>query len=397
MKTRIPLALLFLLLRYISNRIIGSSAVIREKDHYRMLVWYEEPRSVHVGLDSLPIGTRVWLFESLYINRPIKKLILKFLAPHIRRLRYTPTPSYIARYHDVYVKQGPETGKKLPAAYFFQGQAIGPLINKTIRRNLGVLNRKSVMQESVTNLTGEVVPMVGATSNNFGHFICENLPKLRRIEALHGSLNACSVVISDDSQWKLDLLEMVGMRRENIHVIRDDFFAGTMYVSDTNVVYMKDFDLKINDLRWVREKLRRSHGSDVNPFKNIEISRNSTRGRRIENEAECRKVLGENGFKIIDPGSLTIAEQSEKMASAHVVFGTVGAGLFASFFCVKDPTLIIASNKYFPAHMFHAVFNSLGYKIRHIDDGHRFKGNLDPEKDIAVDIENLEDTIRNRI
>jgi capsular polysaccharide biosynthesis protein len=70
------------------------------------------------------------------------------------------------------------------------------------------------------------------------------------------------------------------------------------------------------------------------------VSRNESSMRRILNENDILPGLRNMGFKIILPGTLSLAEQIEAFRNARIVLSPHGAGLTNILFCRPNTTLI---------------------------------------------------------
>jgi hypothetical protein len=81
-------------------------------------------------------------------------------------------------------------------------------------------------------------------------------------------------------------------------------------------------------LRWLREIAWAKYGVTPAPGKRrIYISRRQTRYRRLVNEAEVERVLGDFGFETFIFEDLSFREQVELMGQAEAIVSTSGAGL----------------------------------------------------------------------
>ena len=74
----------------------------------------------------------------------------------------------------------------------------------------------------------------------------------------------------------------------------------------------------------------------------IYVSRKDTALRRnIINEQEILPILKEHGFKTVDPGTMSMAEQQRTFASAEAVFGVNGAGLTNIAYCSRGAKVYV--------------------------------------------------------
>jgi hypothetical protein len=155
--------------------------------------------------------------------------------------------------------------------------------------------------------------------------------------------------------------------------------------------------------RWACEFLRRTFldTEQLRGEERLYITRaTALRGRRVENEEQVREVLSGVGFRIIEPESLTVAEQAELFASAECVVGPHGAGLTNLVFCRPGTTVIelFAPRYVHPMYWMVSTRCELDYHYL-IGAGERAQswstwpteGGLDP---IVVDENDLRDILR---
>jgi capsular polysaccharide biosynthesis protein len=66
----------------------------------------------------------------------------------------------------------------------------------------------------------------------------------------------------------------------------------------------------------------------------------SANNRAVTNEAEVRRRLSARGFRFVDPGRMTVAEQIRTFAEASVVVATHGAALVNLVFASPGATVV---------------------------------------------------------
>ena len=81
------------------------------------------------------------------------------------------------------------------------------------------------------------------------------------------------------------------------------------------------------DVAWVSDRLASGCGNAAGSERRIYLRRAQDRLRKVENEDEVVGALLEYGFRVIDPGALSIEEQVKLFLGCEVLVGVHGAGL----------------------------------------------------------------------
>ena len=109
----------------------------------------------------------------------------------------------------------------------------------------------------------------------------------------------------------------------------------------------------------------------------------SKANRKIVNEAELEPVLQDYGFEFILNEDLSFADQIRLFASAQVVLGAHGAGIYNHIFCPPGATIIEIYNRQRWEHAAHRIANMLGHHHWHVygdSVGQAWETSLKPEK-----------------
>lgn len=122
----------------------------------------------------------------------------------------------------------------------------------------------------------------------------------------------------------------------------------------------------------------------------IYITRNSNRGRNIENEDELKSMLLRYGFRLLDADCLSVTEQMEEFAAASVILGIHGAGLTNMMYRygAKCEIIELFSPNYFPP-MYFWLAQELSFNY------HAICGTQGSVDLFQIDVNEVEDIIKN--
>lgn len=92
---------------------------------------------------------------------------------------------------------------------------------------------------------------------------------------------------------------------------------------------------------WVSGHLRELIGAvPAQPAGRLYLTRNQSSFRRLVNEEELTPFLSEHGFRILDPGALTVAQQAALFANAEAIVSPHGSAMTNLAFC-RPGTLVL--------------------------------------------------------
>jgi hypothetical protein len=195
----------------------------------------------------------------------------------------------------------------------------------------------------------------------YHHWLLETLPKLWALDEFEELRKLPIIIPTWAKPYQIDSLKAFGIEEDRIL----KFDGGTW---DFERLYVPSFiatgGYSTRQFNWVRERLREVHGIKQNGpgTKRLYVSRRDAATRRLINEEALLPLLEQNGFEIIAPGELSLAEQIAKFSDAEIIAGVAGSGLANIAFAEPGCTLIEfqPSNYINLAHWFMA--NAVGHK-----------------------------------
>lgn len=200
----------------------------------------------------------------------------------------------------------------------------------------------SCIDENVVFLGG------GYIFSHFGHFLCEGLS--RAYPALYKSFqNKKFVVVVNRKTKKLPsyaiiLLGGLGIKPENIILInRTTRFTGVYVPSQAAEItkFMSPIIPRIFD------KISKNLGNaKIHTYDKIYLSRSKMNDGRTFGECRIERIFAKNGYKIVWPETLPLAEQITLARNCRVMAGTAGTALHLALFMKPGGTVIqIKRNK----------------------------------------------------
>ncbi len=70
------------------------------------------------------------------------------------------------------------------------------------------------------------------------------------------------------------------------------------------------------------------------------VSRASQRTRALINQADVRDLVQARGFRVVDPETMTVLEQTRLFAGAHAIIGQMGAAMTNTLFCPATTSIL---------------------------------------------------------
>ena len=174
---------------------------------------------------------------------------------------------------------------------------------------------------------------VGNVFPQFGHFLLEHMN--RAYVALDKKYKRAKFVLVNNKDvspvpnYMFELLELLGVKRENILVLNETTQFRRVYVPDQGFnipVYSSDafgkmYDAIAKNVKPLREK-----------YEKIYVSRTAMQTRRTYGEGVVQKIFEKNGYKIIWPEKLPLSQQIALVKNARVLAGCAGTALHLALF-----------------------------------------------------------------
>ncbi|MCW2496263.1 MAG: hypothetical protein JWQ77_2187 [Jatrophihabitans sp.] len=227
---------------------------------------------------------------------------------------------------------------------------------------------------------------------NYYHYLIDVLPRLAVLAQVPEIEAPERWYATANQRFQRELLDRFGITEER----RIDAYANPHVRADVLVVPAPPSMTVINPpwvVPFLRETLLATPIARI-PGQGLYLTRGGTaNNRQVTNEAEVVEFLAAKGFRSVDPGKLTVAEQIEAFASATCIVGAHGAAFGNLVFASPGSTVI----ELFPAGAALPDFWKLssgveGLRYRYLCGSGPVKGRSRAQmlvRDITVDLRNL--------
>lgn len=187
-----------------------------------------------------------------------------------------------------------------------------------------------------------------AGSSNYGHWLVDDLPRLKAILALtRFSPRPIRVLIHSYAE-SINNIRMQSIRLilgEAIHIDllepgQPYYFKELFYTTPVSQHPVHKSPIALDFA--ARETVFRAvaNDEDVDGPTLVFVDRSSRHGRALSNQVEIRELVESRGFITVDPESLDFIEQVRIFAGAQVVIGQMGAAMTNTLFCRPATTII---------------------------------------------------------
>lgn len=173
----------------------------------------------------------------------------------------------------------------------------------------------------------------------FGHFLLEHMN--RAWGWLRDEYRHCKVVLVNNKQIKdvpgymFDLIEILGVKRENIIVLNDSTKFRRV------VIPQQAFNIPIMSSIEFGEAFSAMADNAHGPtYDKVYLSRNKLNMRRTLGEAQIQKIFEKNGFKIIYPETLPLEQQIAAVKNCRMLAGCAGTAMHLALFMPRGGTVI---------------------------------------------------------
>lgn len=252
------------------------------------------------------------------------------------------------------------------------------------------------------DLAVSLVPRHGKNVDHcsYGHWIAEDLPRLRGIEQYCEATDTEPVFLIKPNapSWMRDTLELLGYDSDDmIEWDQDVATVDRLIVPTLRYLHTTDYDPYPSDKRWLRDQvLGNIPDVDTEFSEYVLLSRQGTNRRRISNYDEVLDVLEPYGFESYRMENLSIPEQIQLCANANVIIGANGSNMINAVWA-EDATIVAL----YPPCWFgidsYMIANERGLAYDFIIGDHAPGDDedlKDYEEDIVVDTETLRDIIQ---
>lgn len=182
---------------------------------------------------------------------------------------------------------------------------------------------------------------VGNVYNQFGHFLLEHMNRVyAALDKKYANMKYVLVnnkSVSPVPGYMFDLLEFLGVKRENILILEHTTQFKNVYVPDQgfNIPVYSSYDFgKTFD------KIADNIDAPKEVFEKIYVSRAKMESRKTFGEEKIQEIFERNGFKIIYPETLSLKTQIGLMKNCKVLAGCAGTALHMALFLKSGGTVI---------------------------------------------------------
>ena len=193
---------------------------------------------------------------------------------------------------------------------------------------------------------------------NYFHWVTQALPAIDFAMRREGQHRRTVLVLPKLNAWQEELLRILGYAQAKRIVIDQPQAAYAFpHVEFSQYLVGEASFWQSRHARHTYAQLRESAVISLSESRKLYVARTDAPGRPLRNEAALIDALGQRGFEIVTPGSLSFTEQIRLFRNAAVVVGPHGAGMTNIVFC--DPGAIVY--ELVPAHYTNACFCNLAH------------------------------------
>lgn len=230
-------------------------------------------------------------------------------------------------------------------------------------------------------------------NNHFGHFVTETMARLW----LGGmpSVFIAAPWVKDISGFPAELLHAAGVKYPETPIIKKATKFKTLFVPEPSLGVADDNIYASASIRpfWIANHYFKKAG---NKNRRVYLTRAGLTKGRVHGETVIEEAFREDGYEIISPEKLSIAEQVQLVNDASVVAGCVGSALHNMMFSIEPKTIIYIERTIGTEHTLKLFKNSdelfghKGYYLSHVRNTLDTKGQVGP---FCVDVASLFDDL----
>lgn len=189
---------------------------------------------------------------------------------------------------------------------------------------------------------------------HYGHFTSQDLTKLWAWDDALKYDPDCRLLLSpphgrdDLHAFQYRLLEAFGIPKERIEVFTAPVRVERL-VSATFALQNPYFASPVCKDVWGRIREQMLPQATVKVPERVFIGRGGRYRRQCLNSDQVERVFVDNGFEVVYPETLDIADQIKLFSQARAVAGYAGSGMFTMAYSVNHPTWIVVGSKSYTA------------------------------------------------
>lgn len=231
------------------------------------------------------------------------------------------------------------------------------VIRETIRE-LGIrgfLFQYALSFKALSWMTSPKFPLLGyliprATQDpgdaQFGHWMCEQLPQLRAIEAIEEKLGASIPLLLNRNlrDWQIETLRMMGRSPDQfVRHQSKGYRVGTIVISSLRNVHSRGMEFDPVARKWASQRLRAgmapAWAKEVRQNR-LYVSRLEQYGRKLLNGKKIEDLMKSRDYSIVCPGRGSTIEDAAQFSAAEIIIGVFGSGLTNLLFATHPKVLV---------------------------------------------------------
>lgn len=187
---------------------------------------------------------------------------------------------------------------------------------------------------------------------HFGHFVTEDLSRLWGWKLAKERYPDCKLLIGTGQDgaglkpYQTMILDALGIGADDIHTMTDPVRVEVLLGATPQFHNRRYLDPDLTRI-WdqIRAMLRPDSG--IERAQRIFITRPAGSTRRCRNADEVEEIFAQQGFQILRPETLSIQDQVAIFATARVIAGYGGSGMFGMIYSDRPGTrIVIGSDQY---------------------------------------------------
>lgn len=184
----------------------------------------------------------------------------------------------------------------------------------------------------------------------YGHFLTEDLSRLWGWRLAKERYPDCKLLLSRGRRaaglkpFQRTLLGAFGVADDDLEVISEPVRVERLLGATPQFHNRRYIDPDLSRV-WdqVRAVLRLE--ARIERAQRIFVARPAGSPRRCRNAAEVEQIFAEHGFKVVRPETLSVPDQVGLFATAHVIAGYSGAGMFNMIYSDRPGTRIVLGSE----------------------------------------------------
>ncbi len=213
----------------------------------------------------------------------------------------------------------------------------------TLERSLHELQTE---RKTFLEINEDCVLLATNGHNIYGHWLVDFLPKIYLLDSIGINLSKIKFLIpSDVGNWAVDLLNLVGIERENlifydqntvVPLCRSLFLPTLLRMSGRMSLMFS------NAIKFINKRIEKII-PDKSDLANVLLYFDRDQDfawRKIENHDNIVKLFNDLNFSVVRPEKFSIAEQIRLVRGAKVIAGQHGSALHSTIFC-QDPSFAV--------------------------------------------------------